>query len=175
MSAGDSAQCFFPVILAPCGCTKKTFLMKKQTGIWLDLRNAYLINLPEEMHSNDEVEVIHLSSEIEETSATGGTRSKAPWGPQGGDPQRTAQERRHHEEGDYFEVIINTINPDTEELVLFGPSEAKHGLNNAIGKKTHYQPKIMGVEGADQMTQHQMVAWVRTFFNRPAPRHLPKQ
>lgn len=149
--------------------------MKNQTGIWVDLRNAYIINLPAELHANEDAEVIHLTSEIEESAAAGGTRSKTPWGPQGGDLQRTAQERRHHEENGYFSAIMDAIPPNAAELVIFGPSEAKHGLANALGEKVHGQPKIAGVESADQMTQHQMVAWVRAFFTRPASRHLPKQ
>lgn len=149
--------------------------MNKQTGIWIDLRNAYIIQLPLAIYSNEEVEVMHLTSEIEETAATGGTRSKSPWGPQGGDVKHTAQERRHHEEKHFFEKVIAEIRPYASELVIFGPSEAKHGLANAIGEHKDFHPTIMGIESADQMTQHQMVAWVRTFFNHPAPRQLPKR
>ena len=149
--------------------------MNKQSGIWIDLRNAYIIQLPAAIHGNEDVDVIHLTSEIEETAATGGTRSKTPWGPQGGDVKRTAQERRHHEEKHFFEAVIDKIRHNTAELVIFGPSEAKHGLANAIGEHKDFRPEIAGVQTADQMTQHQMVAWVRTFFNHPAPRQLPKR
>ncbi len=174
MKGDDHTQCFIGVFPAPCG-KQQNEIMKKQKGIWLDLRNAYIISLPEEINANKDIEVVHLFSGIEETSATGGTRSKAPWGPQGGDPQRKAQERRHREEGDYFEALIDVIGPDTEELVIFGPSEAKYGLANALSKKSQKQPIISSVESADQMTEHQMVGWVRAFFKRPALRHLPKQ
>ena len=148
--------------------------MKNQTGIWLDLRNAYLINIPAEMHSGEDIEVLHVTSDIEESTAGGGTRSKTPWGPQGGNIQRTAQERRHHEEDGYFDAIINAIPPDASEVVIFGPSEARHGLANAIEAIVKDHPKIRGIESADQMTQPQMVAWVRAFFKRPFPRRLPK-
>ncbi len=147
--------------------------MKKKTGIWLDLRNAYIIYLPVIESSDSEVEVVHLSSDIEESAATGGVRSKSPWGPQGGDMQRSAEERRHHEEKRYFKAILEALQPGIEEVVIFGPSEAKHGLAKVI---TDHEPKqlgILGVKSADQMTQPQMVAWVRTFFDRPAPRRLP--
>jgi hypothetical protein len=144
--------------------------MKKQTGIWLDLRNAWIINLP--AVADGETIVDHISSEIEESAAVGGTRSKTPWGPQGGDNQRSVEERRHHEEKHYFELILKQVHPDTEELVIFGPSEAKHGLENML-EKQHKAPKIMGVKSADQMTQNQMVAWVREFYGRPAPRKQP--
>lgn len=149
--------------------------MNKKTGIWLDLRNAYIIHLPEIMDDDAhlEVEVQHLASGIEESAASGGARSKSPWGPQGGDMKRTAQERRHHEEKHFFETILQAIRPHTVELVIFGPSEAKHGLANVINDQTQFQPKLLGIKNADQMTQKQMVAWVREFFHHPAPRHLP--
>ena len=143
--------------------------MKKQTGIWLDLRNVWIINLPSS--GNEEIILDHISSEIEETAALGGSRSKTPWGPQGGDNQRHIQERRHHEEKHYFEMILKQLHPNTEELVIFGPSEAKTGLENQFAQ-LHNGPKLMGVEPADHMTQPQMVAWVRAYFNREAPRKI---
>ncbi len=149
--------------------------MKKQTGIWLDLRNAYIIDLLSKEEEGSSTSVRHLVSGIEESAATGGTRSKTPWGPQGGDNQRSAQERRHHEEKHFFEKIIAALDPDTDELVLFGPSEAKDGLLNDMETHKHFHPKVKGVESADQMTQHQMEAWVRDYFKHPAPRHLPKR
>lgn len=146
--------------------------MKKQTGIWLDLRNAYMIVLPED--KKGAAEVTHIPSEIEETSATGGSRTQTPWGPQGGDNQRSAQERRHHEEKHFFEAIIHQIHTDTDELIIFGPSEAKHGLLNAIETHKHFHPIVKGVEGADQMTENQMVAWVASYFKRAPKRKLPR-
>lgn len=141
--------------------------MKKQTGIWLDLRNAWIINLP--MEQDGEILIDHISSEIEESAPLGGSRSKTPWGPQGGDNQRSVEERRHHEEKHFFTDILKHIHPTTEELVIFGPSEAKFGLENLI-QNQHKAPQIMGVKPADKMTEHQMTAWVRAFFDRPAPR-----
>lgn len=141
--------------------------MKKQTGIWIDLRNAWVINLP--IEHDGEIVIEHIISEIEEGEAVGGTRSRTPWGPQHGNDQSKLEERRHHEEKHFFTNILKHIHPTTEELVIFGPSEAKYGLDNLIAKQ-HAAPKIMGVEAADKMTEHQMTAWVRNYFGRPAPR-----
>lgn len=147
--------------------------MKKQTGIWIDLRSAYLINLPVE--KKGEAVVLHIPSGIEESAPIGGTRSESPWGPQGGDNQRSAQERRHHEEKHFFEAIIHAIDTATDELIIFGPSEAKHGLMNAIETHKHYHPVVKGVEGADHMSEKQMVAWVAKYFNREPKRRLPRR
>jgi hypothetical protein len=149
--------------------------MNKQTGIWIDLRNAYIIQIPFAIYGDEDISIVHINSEIEESAATGGTRSKTPWGPQGGDVKRAAQERRHQEEKDFFESVIEVLRPESTELVIFGPSEAKHGLANAIEGHKDYKPEITGILNADQMTQNQMVAWVRKFFNHPAPRRLPNR
>ena len=145
--------------------------MKKQTGIWLDLRDAWVITLPVEQ--DGEVVVEHVPSHIEESTPLGGSRSKTPWGPQGFSNQRSIEERRHLEEKRFFNKILEHIDPSTEELVVFGPSEGKYGLENLL-EAQHHTPKIMGVVTADKMTQHQMTAWVRVFYDRSAPRRLSK-
>jgi hypothetical protein len=150
--------------------------MKKQTGVWLDLRNAYIIHLPPLQRGFEAPETIHLTSGIEESAATGGTRSVSPWGPQGGDVHRSAQERRHHEEKHYFTAVIDVLRRhQPDELVIFGPSEAKHGLANALEACEDFKPNVVKVQSADQMPVRQLVAWVRSFFERPAPRRLPKR
>jgi hypothetical protein len=93
--------------------------------------------------------------------------------PHGGNNQKSVQERQHHEEKAYFAEIIKHIHPSTEELVIFGPSEAKYGLRKML-ENQHNAPLLMGVETADQMTEHQIEAWVRNYFGHPAARKLPK-
>ncbi len=144
--------------------------MKKQTGIWLDLRNAWVINLP--IEQDGQIIVDHIVSEIEENAALENTRMNTQWGPHGGNNQRTVEERLHHEEKHYFANILKHLHPSTEELVIFGPSEAKHGFKHLL-ESQHHAPKLMGVEAADHMTEHQMEAWVRNYFGRPAARKLP--
>ena len=100
--------------------------MKKQTGIWLDLRNAWVINLPVEQ--DGEIVAQHIVSGVEEHAATENTRMDTSWGPHGGNNQKSVQERQHHEEKHFFAKILKHIHPTTEELVIFGPSEAKFGL-----------------------------------------------
>lgn len=141
--------------------------MKKQTGIWLDLRDAWIIDLPNT--EEREVQIKHITSKIDESGAMGGTRSKTPWGPQGGDNKSSKEERRHHEEDSYFHSILEIIDPATEDLVIFGPSKAKYGLQNLV-EEQHHAPKIRGVESADQMTENQMKEWVLDFFCRSAVR-----
>lgn len=135
---------------------------KKQTGIWLDFREAFLVAFDE--RNMGEPEFKRLKSHIEWGVAKGGVRSKTPYGPQGGINERSFTDRRHHAEKVYFESIIREINPNTDELVIFGPAEAKYGLQNAIETIKHYHPKIVGVFAAEPMSQNQFMAKVRAFF-----------
>ena len=136
--------------------------MKKQIGIWVDLRNAYVVNA---QPAPNAPQVIHLVSGIDESAASGGSRDKAPWGPQGGDPKRAAQEKRRQEEQHYFEKIIKSIPEDADELVIFGPAKAKFGLKHAMEDIKHFPPVLKGVETAAKMSQGQMEAWVLRYFS----------
>ena len=139
---------------------------KKQTGIWLDYKEAYIITLDGEKGGAPETK--HLLSEIEGGVAKGGVRSKTPWAPQGGIDERGFQDRRRKEEKMYFDKIVKEIDPATDELIIFGPAEAKHGLRLVIEGIKHYHPQLRGVFAADSMTPNQIVAKVKDYFAEKA-------
>lgn len=135
---------------------------KKQIGIWLDYKEAWLVAMDQEKGGAPEVQ--HIESEIEWGVAKGGARSKTPWGPQGGISESAHEARRKQEEKRYFESIIKAIDPTTDEIAIFGPAEAKQGLKHAMEAIKNYRPQIVAVESADSMTQNQMLAKIRDFF-----------
>ena len=135
---------------------------KKQVGIWLDYREAYVIELPSSR--GDAPTIKHLRSDIVPGVPKGGSRSKTPWGPQAGPSENGFEDRRHREEKAYFEKVIHEVAPDTNELVIFGPAEAKFGLQNAIEAIKHYHPRLLGVFPADSMTENQIVAGIKEYF-----------
>lgn len=110
---------------------------------------------------------------MEENPAVTETIINTQWGPHGGNNQKTIQERQHHEEKHFFDNILKNLDIDIDELVIFGPSEAKFGLENLL-QAQHNVLNIKGVVAADQMTEPQKEAWVRAYFDRPAPRLLPR-
>lgn len=135
---------------------------KKQTGIWLDYKEAFLVIINEEKAGDPELK--HLRSHIEWGVPKGGSRSKTPYGPQGGVNERAFTDRRHHAEKAYFDAVIREIDPLTDEIVIFGPAEAKYGLQNVIEGIKHFHPKVVGVFAADAMSENQFSAKVRDFF-----------
>ncbi|HNM25534.1 MAG TPA: hypothetical protein PKL15_08900 [Saprospiraceae bacterium] len=134
-----------------------------QTGIWLDFRDAYVITITD----NGEANIRHFRSEIHHEETKGGSRSKSPWGPQFSPADDVNLERDKHAEHRYFQKIIESIGPDTEEIVIFGPAEAKIGLKKAIEGIKHYKPRLCGVLPSDYLSQNEMVALMRDFFVHP--------
>ncbi len=134
--------------------------MKKKIGIWLDFKEANIIEL-----NKDETKLETIFSEIELVHPKGGARSKTPYGPMDKISERTFLERRKMQEKAYYRKLIAAVQ-DADDLFIFGPAEAKDGLLKAIKSSSNFHPNLKGVERADSMTENQKVAAVRAFFER---------
>lgn len=133
--------------------------MKKQIGIWLDYREANIIEL-----TGDESTMNTLPSEVDTSRPKGGSRTKgAPYGPMDKISESKYLERRKQQEAAYFEQIIAAVQ-EADELYIFGPAEAKDGLAKAIRQNPTFKPLLRAVETADSMTINQKVAKVKAFF-----------
>tara|TARA_R110002049_G_scaffold265234_3_gene441362 strand:- start:3473 stop:3880 length:408 start_codon:yes stop_codon:yes gene_type:complete len=133
--------------------------MKKlaRTGIWLDFEKAYII----ELHENQE-NITKIDSNIEHFNVVGGSRSKQAHGPQDNVSESKYLERNNQQQATYFKSIIEKINPNNE-LVIFGPAEAKMNLKKAFQNHSNFKQKAIPVETADSITENQMKAWVRDY------------
>ena len=133
--------------------------MKKYTGIWLDQEKAFVIS-----KLNGEEDFFKVRSEVDgRVRVSGGSRSKTPYGPQEAVSENTREERRKHQLRRYYQAIIKELN-DSDEILIFGPGEAKLGLVREIKKSKALNSRIAGVETADKMTEAQMRAKVNSYF-----------
>ncbi len=132
--------------------------MKKKAGIWLDSREAFIVELIAE-----EAVITRVQSDIENFNVSGGSRSSTPWGPQEEVSERKYLERRKHQEQQYFNNIWDALK-EMDEIYLFGPAEAKIGFEKVIRDQATPKPKLLATETADSMTEKQIVAQVRHFF-----------
>lgn len=133
--------------------------MKKQTGIWLDFREADIIEL-----EGGEVNVRNIESDIDTSRPKGGAgQGGTPYGPMDKISESKYLERRKHQEKAYFEKLIAEIK-SSDEVYIFGPAEAKDGLLKCIKDTSNFQPHLSGIETADSMTANQKVAKVKEFF-----------
>jgi hypothetical protein len=134
--------------------------MKKKIGIWLDFKEANIIELDKE-----DTKVETIFSDIELVHPKGGARSKTPYGPMDKISERTFLERRKMQEKAYYKKLIDAVR-EADGLFIFGPAEAKDGLVKEIKNSSHFHVNLKGVERADSMTENQKIVTVKAFFKR---------
>lgn len=134
--------------------------MGKQIGVWLDSRIAQVITL-----NGEQVATQEILSDREDFHPKGGARSKTPWGPQDSLDEQKYMEREKHQLQSYFQNIIECVK-EADNLYIFGPAEAKIGLEKAIESYKHSPFKSLTVETSDQMTLNQKIAKVKAFFSQ---------
>lgn len=131
--------------------------MKKQCGIWLDFAEALIVHL-----EGKEVQTQIIPSEIDRGHPKGGARSKTPWGPMDVMDEKKVLARTTQQAKAYYRDIIQAID-DVEDIYVFGPAEAKIGLEKAL-VEAQLKDKVRAIEVADSMTKNQKVAQVKAFF-----------
>jgi stalled ribosome rescue protein Dom34 len=132
----------------------------KQIGIWIDKREAKIITL----ECKDERLTV-VESNIEDYNPKGGSGTKFKGGPQDVVQDSKYFEREHHQMANYFAKIADEIDT-AEEIVILGPAQAGSKLNDEFAKKyPKIKAKVKAVEKVDNMTDNQLKAWVKTFYN----------
>jgi hypothetical protein len=135
--------------------------MKKQTGIWLDAREAHFI----ELEDGDVISVRKVGSDFAKAAAKGGhAGGRLRGGAPVGISEKALHNSRRNAERNYYEAILDNLH-DADEVLVFGPGEAKDKLVNAIkAHPSHFNADLMAVLTADDMTEPQKIAYVKTFF-----------
>lgn len=135
--------------------------MKKQIGIWLDFKEAWLI----ELHDGKENGIRKITSNIESSHAKGGAPGGGRQGGTfAGGSEKGHNQRRQQQEVQYFDEIMEAIQ-HADEVYIFGPGEAKDGLLHDIKEhRKQFHSHLRAVETADYLTENQMVAQVKQYF-----------
>lgn len=131
--------------------------MARNIGLWIDHKQAYIID-----YENQNVQVI--PSNIEPRVHAGGTRIGGLYN-QGLDSELGHNDRYQRQLHEFYESVI-AATQDAERLFVMGPGEAKHEFEKALRKHKNLRGRLLKNEAADKMTQKQMTARVREFFNR---------
>lgn len=132
----------------------------KNIGIWLDIEKAHMVSI-----ENDKEEFTTILSEVETYHVKGGSRSKTLWGPEDVVNEKRYLKRKNQQLKNYFKKIAELIK-DADAIALFGPAGTNEKLYKEL--KNNYKDisvKVKGVEKADSMTNNQVKALVRNFFN----------
>lgn len=108
----------------------------------------------------------YLMNFSEMPTATATIKSKSA---NDGNEQSKGENKMHnieqHQQAEYYkelsEVIINY-----EEVVLFGPTNAKVELMNILKEDHHFDHIKIEVKSADKMTDNQQLAFVKDYFSK---------
>jgi hypothetical protein len=132
--------------------------MSKNIGLWIDHKKAVVVILG---NHKEETKLI-LSGAKKRVRFRGGTHPKAKYGAQYF-PGEDHQDRQFVEQlNKFYDAVISLIR-NKDSLLIFGPGEAK----SELGKRIVHEKagtRIAGIETADKMTDRQIVAKVRSFF-----------
>jgi stalled ribosome rescue protein Dom34 len=121
---------------------------KKRIGVWMDYSEANLID----MHK--EVSHVTIHSDFNHhTKQEALERS-----------ERIMHNKEHHMHDEYFKDIATRLS-SYQEVLLFGPTQAKFELRNYLSKQHNFENIQVHIETADKMTSREKTDFVEKHFN----------
>ena len=134
-------------------------MKKMQAGVWIDTEKAVIVILKGKGHTIKIVDSLIESRE----RVPGEKKLYSRFGVQFSNFETKKENRKIHDVQHYLKKVVDEIK-GTDEVVLFGPAEMKTELEKFMLKRSIQAPIIRRVETTDSMTQNQMVAWVKDFY-----------
>ena len=119
-------------------------------GIWMDNSSAYLMEYTRDSIETETVESTFTHQEREESLS----RS-----------ENVMHNKEQQRQRSYYKELAEIIKK-YDEVVLFGPTNAKAELFNILKEDHHFDNINIGVEDADKMTENQQHAFVRSYFSK---------
>lgn len=127
----------------------------KNTGIWLDKQKAIIIN-----SENGKPKLNQVDSDLYSSNIGKGPGNRL----KGKIQDSTYQNYEKNKLKQYFADIAHEVE-NSDAIVIFGPGETSEQFREDI--KVHFknlESKVKGVRKADSMTENQLIAWVKEFF-----------
>ena len=119
----------------------------KQLGIWMDHSNAHLMEL------TNGIIVHRVVSEL--------TNNETEFNFYKG--EKLIHKKEQHLQINYYKKIGDIIK-NYQEVVLFGPTDAKNELLNMVKTDHLFEDIKIEVKNSDKMTESQMQTFVREYF-----------
>ena len=130
--------------------------MKTEVGLWIDHREAIIVTLVDQVE-----EIKRITSDVEELVRYSGV----PHGSHDDTTEirRDRQDRRFDAYlSKYYGEVISYLR-DADSILIFGPGEAKGELQKQLEGQA-LGDRIVGIETTDSMTDGQVAAKVRKYF-----------
>ncbi|MBI5959607.1 MAG: hypothetical protein HY866_12775 [Chloroflexi bacterium] len=130
--------------------------MKKEVGLWIDHRQAVIVTFVDRVE-----EIKRIVSGIEKYVAHPGITHRAH--DDTTEVRRDRQDRRFDDYlSKYYAEVIAWIR-DADSILIIGPGEAKGELQKQLEGQA-LNDRIVSVETSDRMTEGQVAAKVREYF-----------
>ena len=120
----------------------------KKLGIWMDHYIAHLMEF-----SNSPFEVKTIESNFTHEDKVNSSQKG----------ESTMHNKEQQEQSKYYKKLIATIKK-YEEVVLFGPTNAKEELFNVLTADNRFENIKIQVKQTDKMSEKQQHAFVREYF-----------
>ncbi len=137
--------------------------MTNKTGIWIDHRKAVIVSILPEGQQIDTV----LSNVEKHAQRGGDSPLKGPYEAQ----QVPADDKRQRALTGHLNLYYDAIIAKAaaaDALFIFGPGEAKGELKRRLEHR-HLSARVVDVETSEAMTDRQISAKVRMYFQSAAP------
>ena len=135
--------------------------LDRKTGVWLDHSQAHFIDV-----SKGPAIVVTIYSDKESQvrfSGEEGTGTRL-----GNNRSTNSEHHKHNRQQDimqeYYRVLADRLK-NFDDIFLFGSTTAKDELYNKLKADKQFADKTINVRPADHLTENQMVAEVKKFFN----------
>jgi len=135
--------------------------MKKNIGIWIDSNQAVIVKLSNNTHSMKKIESLIDSRE----RIPGETKKFGRFGGQYITYEKNRKNRKNEQTNLYFKNLLKELS-NCDSVVLFGPSKMKFLLEKEIKKNMQIADKLAGVFNSDSITDNQIVALVKHYYNK---------
>jgi hypothetical protein len=132
--------------------------MKTSVGLWIDHRKAFIVAV----NPTGEATSLVISRVDKQLGRPLGVRSTTSFESQLVKADDRQERRLTRLYDIYYDAVIASLR-GAESILILGPGEAKGELQARL-KKDRLGGRVVGVETADKMTDHQIEARVRGFF-----------
>lgn len=134
--------------------------MKKNIGIWIDFKQAFIITLQNNEHFIENVQSgIEFRERIE-----GETKKYGRFGGQYITYEKNRENKKNQQTAEYLKILLTKLN-DSTSILIFGPSKMKKILKKEIKNNLLLSSKLVGVFKSGQLTENQLIAYVKDFYN----------
>ena len=125
-------------------------ITEKRLGIWMDHSSAHLMEFSMASIDTKTIES-KFTHQAKEDSLTRG--------------ENVMHSKEQHQQAEYYKNLGDIIR-NYEEVVLFGPTDAKTELLNTLRTDHRFEKIKIEVKQTDKMTENQQHAFVRDFFHK---------